>query len=63
MKKYERSNHITADITNAKKFHDAIVQTIDEYQRIHGLEVEVQYQHSFQVYSALVMGYKYEEKK
>lgn len=54
-KKYEELSHISHNDGNA--FADLVSQRIDQYQK-KGCQVEVQYQHSFSHFSALILGYK-----
>lgn len=59
MKKYEAVSHILIpnDRLEEYPFHEAVSKRIDEYQN-NGLEVEVQYQHSLNGVSALILGYR-----
>jgi len=59
MKKYKEFGHIAMSIILANEFQQKVANRIEEYQK-QDLEVEVQYQQTDLMFSAIVLGFSRE---
>jgi hypothetical protein len=53
----EKIDHIVANFKDAAKFHNVVLENVSRYQN-EGLEVEIKYSQSDELFSALIIGRK-----